>query len=558
MNSRFFYFTLPGIIAIAFILYLGAASYGLPQAFFGDELVSVAAGFSLLAQKTLRANFDFYYLPPLLSYLLAPAYVLIGVVGIVLGFFESIGDYQNFVLLNRELFLIVGRIISALFGIGGVYLLFAFARRVFSPSVALLSAIFLAFDFLYLHEAQVGRFWAPATFFIIAAIYSFQRLMETRERKWYFLSALAIGLGYGVGYIPLILVFWLAALQWHINRKGLIQKKFIYSSAALLAIVAFFSWANPVAFFRQFGRSLATLADLFGYKLSLAAEGLSSASSFFYNIPRSFLFLWYDNPALLAVGVIGLVFLCFREGNKFWKFLLIGFPLLYLLIVAITFSELENRYLLPIVPFLSIGAAAVVVALWESALSKILKRAICAIILFLLLGYELFAGINYFFLLRKNDTRNDAVEWIYRNAPDGSVIILDLPNTVMNNNRAGILYQQEKNPFWINTRDSYLLTLPDDRFPKPNYFVLDQAHLPDKAIDFSRFTSGYYLFSFWSREDRSRALAMPFKKELAASFYPAETIFTIHNLLQDPSSPFSLLGNIRQLGPYIEVYKFGK
>src|SRR3989338_1635206 len=364
MNSRFFYFTLPGIIAIAFILYLGAASYGLPQAFFGDELVSVAAGFSLLAQKTLRANFDFYYLPPLLSYLLAPTYALIGAVGIVLGFFESIGDYQNFVLLNRELFLIVGRIISALFGIGGVYLLFAFARRVFSPSVALLSAIFLAFDFLYLHEAQVGRFWAPATFFIIAAIYSFQRLMETRERKWYFLSlqgaqgacfgapatffiiaaiysfqrlmetrerkwyflsALAIGLGYGVGYIPLILVFWLAALQWHINRKGLIQKKFIYSSAALLAIVAFFSWANPVAFFRQFGRSLATLADLFGYKLSLAAEGLSSASSFFYNIPRSFLFLWYDNPALLAVGVIGLVFLCFREGNKFWKFLLIGF-----------------------------------------------------------------------------------------------------------------------------------------------------------------------------------------------------------------------------------------
>src|SRR3990167_9924914 len=113
MNSRFFYFTLPGIIAIAFILYLGAASYGLPQAFFGDELVSVAAGFSLLAQKTLRANFDFYYLPPLLSYLLAPTYALIGVVGIVLGFFESIGDYQNFVLLNRELFLIVGRIIRS-------------------------------------------------------------------------------------------------------------------------------------------------------------------------------------------------------------------------------------------------------------------------------------------------------------------------------------------------------------------------------------------------------------------------------------------------------------
>lgn len=566
MNSRFFYFTFVGVIAIAFVLYLGATTYGLPHALFGDELVSVAAGFSLLAQKTLRANFDFYYLPPLLSYLLAPIYAIIGVVGIVSGFFGSIADYQNFVLLNRELFLIVGRIISALFGIGGVYLLFAFARRVFSPIVALLSAIFLAFDFLYLHEAQVGRFWAPATFFIIAAIYSFQRLMETREKKWYFLSALALGLGFGVGYIPLLLVIWFFILQWFLCRKETkniwqiyTQGEFLQAGAFLLGLVALFSWLNIHAFTRQFGRSIATIADFFGLSVSFAISGLSVESQFFPNILKSLLFLWYDNPFLLVTSICALIFFALSPQKKFWKILFIGFPIVYLLTISATFAELENRYVLPIIPFFALSSSYFLASLWTSQSSSIVKKTVVAFLSLCIAAYGLYAGLKYTYLLQKNDTRNDVVEWIYNNAPRDSAIILDVPFLTLNGNKDSILYLKEKNPFWLNTRDEYLLTLSDADFPADSYFILNLSYIQSETIDFSKFQSGYYIFEFWGPEDRlARRLTFLPSARLEASFYPSKTIVAIHNLLQDPSKPIMLLDKIQRLGPYIEVYKFEK
>src|SRR3989338_6054937 len=69
------------LLFIAFILRLGAVSFGIPQSFYGDELVSVVGGFKILQSGSLWGN-SFLYIPPLFSYILAPFFGVAGVAGI--------------------------------------------------------------------------------------------------------------------------------------------------------------------------------------------------------------------------------------------------------------------------------------------------------------------------------------------------------------------------------------------------------------------------------------------------------------------------------------------
>jgi dolichyl-phosphate-mannose--protein O-mannosyl transferase len=171
------------ILTFAFLFRLTGVNHGLPQDLFGDELVHINAAFNLLEQKTLRANFDFLYVPPLLSYILAPIFGFCGVIGILIDKFQNILDYKNFVLLNWGYFLIFSRIIAALFGTATIYFLFLLAKKLFSSKIALAASIFLIFDFLHFHESSHGQIWALATFFIVAGAYFIYQLYQTCEKK---------------------------------------------------------------------------------------------------------------------------------------------------------------------------------------------------------------------------------------------------------------------------------------------------------------------------------------------------------------------------------------
>src|SRR3989338_7934342 len=90
--------------------------YGLGHDFFGDSFVHVVSAFKMLEERTINATFDFYYLPPLMSYILAPLFALCGVLGILAGKFAGISDFREFVVLHKEYFVIGPRLISFLLG----------------------------------------------------------------------------------------------------------------------------------------------------------------------------------------------------------------------------------------------------------------------------------------------------------------------------------------------------------------------------------------------------------------------------------------------------------
>lgn len=549
------------ILLAAFLLRIGALNYGLPGfAAFGDEIVHIAAGFNLLAQKTLRANFDFYYVPPLMAYLLAPIFALMGVFGVLIGKFQGLADYQSFVILNKEYFLIVSRIISAVLGTAAVGFIFLLAKKFFnSDKIALISAIFMAFDFMSVHESQIGRFWMPLTFFMLGAAYFIYRIHKDGDLKWYLLSGLMLGLGFGIGYAAIMLVLWF--LIAHLSRKEKIfNKKFILGGGSIFFLIILFIYFNTVAFVRQFGHIIFTIGSFFGKELIFSPIDVSSQvqSNYFY-FKLMLGFLWNNNPLFFIFGIFGFLAIFFsKKTDKFSKFFLIGAPLVYLFIITFLFSGIEGRYVLPAMPFFILGTsyAAAIISERLFVKSKKWQNIVLVFLGGIFCFYSVYLTVSYTRKLQKPDTRVQAREWIYQNIKPESLIIVADKHLELNENKESILFLKENNPSRLDVKRKYLLALDESGYPEPKYNVLNPGRIDFSKVNLENISPDYVVFSFWEEGDKKDIDFFPYDKELVRKFYPQENVSDLNNILNEPATrPFKTLRGINYLGPYVEIYK---
>ena len=546
------------ILAFAFLFRLIGINHGLPQDLFSDELVHINAGFNLLEQKTLRANFDFLYVPPLLSYILAPIFGFCGVIGILIGKFHNILDYKNFVLLNWGYFLIFSRIIAAIFGTATIYFLFLLAKKLFNSKIAWAASIFLTFDYLHFHESSHGQFWALATFFIVAGAYFIYQLYQSGEKKYYVWSALMIGLGFGAGYVPLILFPWFLAA--HFLKKKILDKKIIFSTLLIIILVGFFIFSNPYySFYRQFGRAISAILDFFGYKTGFSiGEPSLYTTNILGNLKDAITWLWYNNFLLFIAGIFGIFILLWRKKFNFENCLTIGILIIYLIGFSSAFGELRARYILPAIPFLIIISIYFFYYLADkiSRTAKY-KNLIFVLLIALMTSYSAYMSILYAQKMQRPNTRIQAIDWIYQNIPSGSRIILDVPRIWLNESKESIEFLKENNPQWFNARREYLLTLNESQYPKPNYFIYNLDYLDLEKLDFEKIKADYYINIIQNDQNRELIASSLSNKELIAKFYPKEKF---DDVIKDPADPplnrpFTTLSSIDYLGPYVEIYK---
>ena len=88
---------------------------------------------------------------------------------------------------------LVGRVVSAIFDVGTILILFLLTRRLFDRRVALLAALFGALSVLGI---QLSHFFAVdtfSTFFVTAALYLTLRVYQ--ERRWYVFAGLGLVTG---------------------------------------------------------------------------------------------------------------------------------------------------------------------------------------------------------------------------------------------------------------------------------------------------------------------------------------------------------------------------
>jgi len=430
------------ILTLALLVRIFGLGWDLPPRNSGDEYLTVGRALNLLvrggaryfldgpeAEPMLRSFFKRGSVfnphreggyPPFFVYVQALSYKLYYLFGHIVGSFQSVKD-----LTVIQIFL-VGRFVTAIFGLGTVGLVYLIGWRMFSRKVGLISALFLSFSFLHIRCSRIIKPDIAMVFFATLSFLFIYRIYE-RGKTWdYILAAIFLGFSVATKLITamLILPLLLAHLLGGVERRKTVFQ--ILLDAKLLVLLGFliggFFLATPIAVSR-FSRFLGWFKGMYHYmKRGEPGRPRSSESSsllFYFGVAlRQGMGL---SAYLCALGGTVYAFIRHRGGD----ILLLSFVLPFLLFMG-SFTYHSHHYILASVPFLTVLAARLLVEL--TSRFSIVKKGQSFLVAGLAVGIILVPGMGtfrYLQLMTQDGTQASSKQWIEENIPRGSKIALE-------------------------------------------------------------------------------------------------------------------------------------
>ncbi len=430
------------ILTLALSVRIFGLGWDLPPRNSGDEYHTVGRALNLLvpgvaryfldgpeAEPMLRSFFERGSVfqphlesgyPPFSVYVQALSYKLYYLFGHLVGSFQSVKD-----LTVTQIFL-VGRFVTAIFGLGTVGVVYLIGRRMFSGKVGLISALFLSFSFLHITCSRVIKPDVVMVFFATLSFLFIYRIYE-RGKTWdYILAAIFLGFSVATKLITamLILPLFLAHLLGGMKRRKTAFQ--ILLDAKLLVLIGFliggFFLVTPTAVSR-FSQFLGWFKGVYHY-MKRGEPGRprsSESSSLLFYFGKA---LWWGLGLpvyLCALGGTVYAFIRHRGGD----ILLLSFVLPFILFMG-SFTYHAGHYILASVPFLVILAARLLVEL--TSRFSIVKKGQDFLIAGLAVGIILVPGtgtFRYLQLMTQDGTQASSKQWIEENIPPGSKIALE-------------------------------------------------------------------------------------------------------------------------------------
>jgi 4-amino-4-deoxy-L-arabinose transferase-like glycosyltransferase len=388
------------LLLIAFLLRIPGIFDGLPAAYNSTEYFLAKTALGMGARQSLDPQV--YVYPTLYSYFLLFLYVMIYVVGILIGVFSNTVDFAVRFLIDPSVFYLTGRMTSVLLSVLTVFILYSQTRKIFNEITARFAAITagLSYYFVFYSRFAVADsllilFSTLATLFILQAY--FQPVI--RNYNWAGLfTGLAIGTKYNAGFLVLG-VFMILILQRIEKRQQHFWKNSLILAASLLA--GFFIF-NPLWLW-QFSDFLG------GYRL-ISAQMQTAVSLY-----QGKNYLWEMSQIVqheLLVGVGFFIGTIVAVVKRKPAHLILLLPLLLTLIYVGSWQKKGVDYLLPVFP-----AWILLFSLWlESVWIRFANRpALKYILLFLIFIPSVFMDLYQNILALNQDTREQATVWIMKN-----------------------------------------------------------------------------------------------------------------------------------------------
>jgi len=302
----------------------------------------------------------------------------------------------------------------------------------------------------------------PMAFFVTLSFLFMYLVYEKGKTRDYVLAAIFTGLSAGTKYtgILLIVTLFLAHLFYTLDSKKGVARIFFDKRLFLVVglVVLTFFLATPYGLV-QFAKLRRTVIGWSSGGLSeITASQPAEVSSWVYYVTHS-LNHSLSYP-LVIFSLAAIVYGIFTHRKK--DILLISFPLLYYFIIG-SFTRHGDRYILPIVPFLTIIAAMFLMRIVSripfSGNKPGAKRnvilAIAAFILILLPGIKV---IRYVQLMSEKGTRIEAKEWINENIPRGKRIAYEFYFPHFSGYKMENIYTIGVHPFeWYKDRFDYII-----------------------------------------------------------------------------------------------------
>lgn len=367
------------------------------------------------------------YYPHLYHYILAATFVPVTLLQPELTFDNY---YTN-------VFLLIGRVTTALLGAATVFPLYALLRPMSNRRIALLSALLLAVVPIHVKYSHYAHVDAPLAFFTTLAIMAAQRVWATGKTKWYILTGIFIGLSGAVlytGFVIGIALLFAHFYRWQQAKyrwQALVRPAFIGS---LLIIPLTFIVVSPYSLLErrevwqtyQRINERALAGDLGYTRTSLWWPLFNSSQD--WGIPFTSASIFKEfNPLLVGMAGIGLLLAACR---KQWQTVaLLGGTVLvtYLVITGHVRMSAIKRFL-PLAPLVAalgaIGCHYLATTLnlpkkWQTVLTAALIIAIVIPSLYHIIGFDR--------AYAHGSTHVAAVAWTRENLPKGTVILQHSP-----------------------------------------------------------------------------------------------------------------------------------
>ncbi len=309
-----------------------------------------------------------------------------------------------------------GRAITALFGVGVVFVFYKIGEKLYNKQVGLLTSFFVAVNY---REVFNSHFVLPDiynVFFLGLAVLLTLRVWKKPSFKNYLIASLACGLSLSTKYqffsfTPLLLVH----VYRIIDAKGFNNRlKVLFDPAALITpfvIGLVFVFLNPYFFIHY---------DIAGPQLAYVALKYQFGRKILDFFPISYLYHYGLGQAISILTLFGLFFI-FVKGIR--RALFLYSVLLPFFFITIYYSDggFYTRNFVSIIPFLLIFPSVLLVEVSKRYFKKL--GPILLGVLVILLSY---GNIKNDFIVLTNYSnpwnKYTVLTWITKNIPKGSKI----------------------------------------------------------------------------------------------------------------------------------------
>lgn len=256
------------ILLIASVLRFVGTKPGFNQ-FHSDQGISYSAATSMIKNGNLDPlRYDYAALVPDINYIFFRAFfiplrwgyyylshipeILDGTVHLPIAPLEKQRIFQVFVLAEREINAIFwSRYITALFGVGAVYLTYLFGKKLFGEEVGLVVAFLLTFNFKHVINSHFGLPDIYNSFFLILALILALNMWKKPTNFNYLLAGIASGLSFSTKYqIFAIFPLVVAHVYQSIEGRSLSLARLFNSKIFILgfSFILMFLLTNPYFF----------------------------------------------------------------------------------------------------------------------------------------------------------------------------------------------------------------------------------------------------------------------------------------------------------------------
>ncbi len=409
------------IVVVAALVRLYGLDFGLPHTQARpDETHIIEAARLMLSGRLPR----FYDYPWLYIVLLSALYLGYYAWGAMAGWFDSVAAMVASWPEYWTPFFLISRAFSALCGTVTVLVVYRLARRLWGETAGLVAALFMALAFIHVRDSHFGTTDVALTLFIVGSVAGLVEAHQSQRQRAFAVAGLVGGLGAAIKYNAVILAAPIAASYvLHVSlshdRGRALRDPRLLSYGVPFALG--FAIGIPFVFF-DYGNFQRAMVDL----QSSMAHGdprLGLANGWVHHLTQS---LRYGaGLPLLVAGLAGSVLLVLRAPVV--SVLLLTFPLTYYA-VAGSIRNLYFRYAIPIVPFLCLAAAYLVVEAAQAAsrrqqLKPPAARALAAVAALALIASSALDVWRFDRIIGRTDSRVLVADFLAERASPGATFV---------------------------------------------------------------------------------------------------------------------------------------